>query len=221
MRKLDQKGSLLIPFILVLVLMLGATGFGIWAFIGRQDYKTNSDAKSAIAVKQALAVEDVKKDAAFAEAEKSPFKTYKGPETFGSIFFQYPKIWSAYISEVANNSTPINGYLNPDYVPDTTQSGASMALRVQVINTSYPLLLRGFDSAVQRGTVTVAPFKAAKVPNTLGSLVTGVVDTSRQNTTITMVMLPVRDKTIELWTEGPDHVDDFNKIILPSFSFVP
>lgn len=221
MRKLNQSGSLLIPFIIVLVLMLGSAGFGAWAFMGRQDYKNNSDAKSAAAVKKAVEAASIKKEAEFAEASKSPYKSYKGPATFGSISFQYPKTWSAFITEVATNSNPINGYFNPDYVPDISQAGAAMALRVLVVNSNYSQLLKNFDSQVKQGTITAAPFKAEKVPSTLGSMLTGIIDNSKPTTTITMVMLPVRDKTIQIWTEGPDHVNDFNKIIMPSFSFEP
>ena len=49
----DQRGALnglLIPLILVVVLFLGAAGFGFWAFSSREDYKNNSDAKVAVAV---------------------------------------------------------------------------------------------------------------------------------------------------------------------------
>lgn len=221
MRKLNQTGSLLVPFILVLLLMLGAAGFGAWAFMGRQDYKTNSDAKSAVAVKKALVVEDAKKEAEFAQAIKSPVKSYKSPATFGSLAFEYPKTWSAYISEAGTGSTPINGYFSPNYVPDTQYSGTSFALRIQVINTPYTQLLKSYDSSVKTGKVSVAPYRAAKVPNTLGSIVSGILDTSRLNTNLVMVMMPVRDKTIEIWTEGPDYAKDFNEIVLPSFSFEP
>jgi hypothetical protein len=221
MRKLNQSGSMLVPFILVFVLLLGAVGFGVWAYMGKLDYKYNSDAKSAVAVKKAVVVSDAKKEADFAQLLKSPVKSYKSPATFGSLAFEYPKTWSAFISETGTGNTPINGFFSPNYVPDVQYSGTSFALRIQVVNTPYSQMLRGYDSPVKTGKVTVAPFTAAKVPGTLGSIVSGVLDTSRASTNSVMVMMPVRDKTIQIWTEGPDYIEDFNKIVLPSFSFEP
>jgi hypothetical protein len=36
-----------------------------------------------------------------------------------------------------------------------------------------------------------------------------------------MVVLPLRSQTVQIWTEGTQYVDDFNKLILPNFSFSP
>lgn len=221
MRKLNQTGSLLVPFIIVFLFFLGTVGFAAWAFLGMQDYKNNSDQKSAQAVKKAVVIEDVKKEAAFAETEKLPVKTYKGSATFGSLTFAYPKTWSAYISETGTGTSPINGYMNPNYVPDILNSGTAFALRFQVINTAYPQLLKSYDSLVTTGKAVVAPYAAAKQPKTLGSIITGTPDYARPNVNQIIVILPIRDKTIQIWTEGPEHVEDFYKIILPSLNFEP
>ena len=37
----------------------------------------------------------------------------------------------------------------------------------------------------------------------------------------TMIILPVRDKTLKIWTEGNEFVGDLDKIILANLSFVP
>lgn len=217
MRKLNQAGSLVIPLFIVIVLLLGSIGFGAWAYLERQDYKDNSDQKAAAAVKKAVAAEDVKKDAEFLEKEKSPFKVYTGPATYGSLTFQYPKTWSAYISEIGKSSTIVNGYFSPNFVPDV-QSATSFALRIQVVSSDYATVLRGFDSYVKTGKVTVAAYRAPKVSGTLGSRVTGEIETKK---TGSMVILPLRDKTIKVWTEGTDFVKDFDNIILPDLTFVP
>ena len=36
-----------------------------------------------------------------------------------------------------------------------------------------------------------------------------------------LVLLKVRDKTLKIYTESPDFIDDFNKVILSSLTFVP
>lgn len=217
MRKLNQAGSLVLPFIIVFVLLLGSLGFAAWAFTSRQDYKNNSDKKAAAAAEEAVKAEDVKKDAEFAEKEKSPLKTYVGPATFGSLTIQYPKTWSAYISE-GNAAQPIDGYFNPDFVPNITSQSTNFALRIKIVNSDYTTVMKTFDANVAIGKAHVTAYRPAKVQNVLGSMISGTVAANKQGT---MVVLPLRDKTIELWTEGADYVNDFNNTILPNLTFVP
>ncbi len=217
MRKLDESGSLVLPFVIVFILMLTAIGFGAWAYMGRQDYKNKSDDKSAAAVKIAVAAESVRKDKEFAEAEKSPLKTFQGSETFGSIGFQYPKTWSAYVVVNDKGATPVDGYFHPDYVPSATGDTA-FALRLQVVNISYSEVLKTFDATTKTGKVKVSAFRAAKVPSELGSKIEGEISTKKQGT---LILIPLRDKTIKVWTENAEFTADFNNTILPSLTFIP
>jgi hypothetical protein len=110
MRKQNQTGSTSVVLaILFGVLFLAAAGFGGWAFMGRQDYKDNSDQKSATAVEAAKKSQAAELQKKFDEDYKNPNKTYQGPVSFGSVKFNYPKTWSAYVDE-NSGSTPINGY---------------------------------------------------------------------------------------------------------------
>ena len=36
-----------------------------------------------------------------------------------------------------------------------------------------------------------------------------------------MLIIPVRDKTLQIYTESSDYLSDFNNIVLPSLTFVP
>lgn len=217
MRKLNQSGSLLAPLVIVSALLLSSIGFGAWAFMSRQDYKNNSDKKVAVAVAQAKTEESVKKDAEFVEAEKSPLKTYVASETFGSLSFQYPKIWSAYISEAGKSSTQLDGYFHPQYVPDVASTTA-FALRIQIVNTSYEQTLKLLDSSVKAGKVKVSAYRPPKVESVLGSRMEGEIASKKQGT---MVLLPLRDKTIKVWTENSEFLNDFNATILTSLTFAP
>jgi flagellar basal body-associated protein FliL len=101
---------LLVPVITLALLFIAAGSFAAWAFSSRQDYKNNSDAKSAAAVavnKSAVQAEDAKQ---FAEAAKNPLKPYVGPEAYGSVKVLYPKTWSAYV-DTTDSSTPVKAYL--------------------------------------------------------------------------------------------------------------
>lgn len=215
----DEQGSvgLLIALGVAVVFFVAAAGFGAWAFMSRQDYKNNADKKTAVAVAVAIKQEDSKKDAEFIQKEKNPLKTYTGPETYGKITIQYPKTWSAAIDEAAASNATINGYFHPDFVPGL-QSATNFALRLQVIQQSYDVALKQFDSAVKSGTARVVPYQAPKIPGVVGARIDGTLDGKKQGS---MVLLPLRDKTIKVWTESNQFMGDFNNIILANLTFVP
>lgn len=216
MKKHTSLG-LIIALVLFVLLFLGAAGFGFWAFNERGKFKNDTD--KIVAQEVALAEQKVStaKDAEFVEAEKQPNKVYKGPATFGSIELAYPKTWSAFITETGQGGTPIDGYLHPDFVPGV-QSGTQFALRVEVIQKSYDVEMKQFDSKVKAGKVTVTPFRAELVPEVLGARVEGEVNQGQKNV---MVLFPIRDKTLKISTESETFYGDFNTIILKTLKFVP
>ncbi len=200
---------LLVPVVLLVLLFIAATSFAVWAYNGRQDYKNNSDAKVANAVaanKQIVEAADAKQ---YAEAAKNPLKTYVGPDAYGSIRIAYPKTWSAYV-DTTNTGTPLNAYFHSDYVPSVT-SKLTYNLRVQVNATSYDHVVGQYTSMISRGTVTAAPYTLPKVPSVTGTVLTGAIFLSDQTGSGTMVLLPLRDKTLEIWTESPSYLSDFNR----------
>jgi len=222
MIKHNQDGAvsgLLISLILVVLLLISSAGFGYWAFTGRQDYKNNTDAKIAVAVQVATQKESTAKDAAFAEAIKNPLATYAGPENYGSIIVKYPKTWSAYVDDTGSGSALVDGYFAPGTVPALTGKSSIFALRVQVINQSYSQVLQNLSNQQQSGQVTVSAYALPKVPSVTGVKVIGNI--SSDTTNVTMVIIPIRSQTLQIWTEGSQFVNDFNNYILPNFSFSP
>lgn len=209
--------GLILCLVLFILLFFGAGGAAIWAYMGMQDYKTNSDQKSQKAVAVALKDEDIKKDAEFHEKEKSPYKEYKAPSTFASVDIIYPKTWSAFVTESEKSILPVDGYFHPLFVPGI-QSGTDFALRLQVTNQSYDQELKQFEVKVKSGKVKVSPYKAPKVPGVLGSRIDGEINNGQQDS---MVLFPVRDKTLKISTESQQFLDDFNNIILANLNFVP
>ncbi|MDB5185396.1 MAG: hypothetical protein JWN38_1204 [Candidatus Saccharibacteria bacterium] len=221
MSKHNQDGhidSLLIPLVLVSLLLIAALGFAGWAYSGKQDYKNNVDAKVSAAVTIAKQQESTEKDTQFAQAEKNPLRTYTGPEALGSLVVLYPKTWSNYVSTSGSNGSQLDGFANPQTVPTATDPNSTFALRYQVIGRAYSSVLADFRDRQQSGKITVAPYALPKVPSAIGVRVEGSLTT---NHTVSMVVLPLRDKTIEVWTEGAQYISDFNNIILPNFSFSP
>ncbi len=230
MKKLDARGrinALLFPLLLMTLLFLSTAGFAVWAFGSRGDYKANTDQKIAVAVEAAKIQEAEIKENDFAEREKFPLKSYDGPEAYGSIHIEYPKVWSALVDEGTQQSkaaTPIDGYFYPDFLPNITATSSATtiayALRMQVTSTAYDQVLKTVsgNNSVTAGKIKISPFKAEKVPSVVGVRVEGEIVTGK---TGVMIILPLRDKTVQLWTEAEQFKDDFNNKILPTLTFVP
>ena len=220
-REKKSFSGLIITVVLILGL-LGSLGFGIWAFGSMQDYKNNSDKKSAGAVTKALAEQKTKLDADYVEKDKQPYDTYSSSASSGSIKMKYPRTWSAYISESDSGGNPVDAYVHPNFVPNVLDNGVSFALRLQVVNTPYAEAIKQFESATSQSMVKVEPFSFPQVPGQLGSKITGSIKEGSDSSQGTMILMPLRDKTIKLWTESSSAFgNDFNTAVLPNFSFVP
>ncbi|MBA3758643.1 hypothetical protein H0X10_03370 [Candidatus Saccharibacteria bacterium] len=207
---------LIIPLVLFVLFFFGALGFGVWAFGERNTFKNETDkivAKEVVLTEQRVKSE---KDKEFVESEKRPTKRYTGPALYGSVELEYPKTWSAFITE-GESSTPIDGYLHPDFVPGT-RSGTSFALRVEVVQRSYDSELKQYESKVKSGKLAITPFRAEQVPGVLGARVEGEINTGQKDI---MVLFPLRDKTLKISTESETFYGDFNSIILKTLKFVP
>lgn len=218
-----QDGALnvlLIPFILAVLLFIATASFGWWAFGSRQDYKNNTDQKIAVAVASAKQQQSATDAASYALAAKDPLRTYVGPSAYGSLNIEYPKTWSAYIAVApqTGSSLPLNGYFQPNTVPNISDPASLYDLRVEVVSTAYSDVLTQFNSQVQQKTVTVTPYSLPKVPSVIGVRVDGAIEQNKQGS---MVILPLRANTLEIWTENTADEADFNNNILPNFSFSP
>ncbi len=220
MNKLDQQGSagLLISLVVTVCLLLISFGFGLWAFSSQQNYKNNVDQIVSREVKVAVDKNSTAKDNEFAELQKSPLKSYNGPPAYGSTILKYPKTWSAYVDSSGEGAAPVDAYFNPNYVPSTQTNGVVYALRMQVTSDSYDTELQQFDDQVQAGKVRISPFSFANVKGVVGVKVIGQIS---ENTQGTLILVPLRDKALKLWTESDQYKADFNKYILPNFKFSP
>ena len=222
MIKHNQDGAVngvTISLIFTVILFVAALGFGMWAFASRQDYKANTDDKIADAVKIAKQQESTAKDKQFVEKEKFPLRSYNGPADYGSVVINYPKTWSAYVSDSGGNSSnPVDGYFHPSYVPATDNENSTFALKVQVSNTSYSQALTTYQAQQKSGEVTITPYTLPKVPKVVGVRVNGQLQNDK---TGTIIILPLRAGTLQISTDGTQYLSDFDNTILPNISFSP
>ena len=103
-------------------------------------------------------------------------------------------------------------------MPSIDGTSASFALRLNVVNKSYEQELKSYDSLVKAGKVKVTAFRAAKVPQALGVRIDGQIESKK---TGSRILLPLRDKTIEIWTESDQYKADFDTYVVPSISYTP
>ena len=123
----------------------------------------------------------------------------------------------------AQSDPMIDGYFYPDVVPNTGADSSGVnstnfALRVQVTQNSYSDILQNYQSQAQGGSIAVRPYVLKQVPSIPGVIVTGQIQSQK---TGTLIILPLRNQTLEIWTEGNQFQKDFDNIILPNFSFSP
>jgi hypothetical protein len=217
----EQRGALnalLLPLVAVVLLFILSAVFGVWAYGQMQDYKNNTDSKISDAVDVAVKKEDAKKAAEYAEQSKNPLRTYSGPEAYGSVQVQYPRTWSAYVIEQLSNSHAVDGYFQPNFVPSATAESSSFALRVRVLTQSYANVMATFQGNIKAKKLTATPYSFAKVPTIVGTKLDGQIAAGKQGT---MIIVPLRANTLEVWTENSTTANDFNTYILPNISFAP
>lgn len=221
MIKHNQNGAangLAISLVLAVLLLIGAIAFGGWAYSSRQNYKDNADAIAQVAADKAAKQESATKDQEFAEASKSPLKVYNGPDAYGSLNVHFPRTWSGYVDDSGSGTALVDGYFNPNVVPSVTNQTSVFALRVQVISQAYAQTLQSFQGQQQSGKISVSAYALPKLPKVVGVRVTGQIEDAK---TVDMVVLPLRSQTLKIWTEGSQFGADFNKYVLPEFSFSP
>jgi len=135
------------------------------------------------------------------------------------VHITYPKTWSAYV-DTSSSAYPLDAYFHPDFVP-AINSKQTYNLRVQVVARPYNTEVARYATYVKQGTVTAAPYNLPKVPSVIGTKMSGAVLLNNPTGTGTMVLLPMRDKTLEIWAESNDYLNDFNTYVLPNMTFAP
>lgn len=222
MKNARQAGAinlLAIPLVLVTVLLFGVAAVAYTFYGQAADYKNNVDQKISVAVDEASEKISAQKDKDNAEKNKFPYSRYDGPTSYGALRILYPKTWSAHVGEARTRSTkPVEGWFAPGFVPATNDTNNTFALRVTVEQRTYEAVLREYQANVKSGKLTATPYQSPNVPNVVGTRLDGEVVSKKQGA---MIIMPMRDKTLRMWTESRDYVADYNNIILPNFSFTP
>src|SRR5690606_5175761 len=85
------------------------------------------------------------------------------------------------------------------------------ALKITVENSRYEDVVEDYDKLVEDGVARATVYKLPKVKNVTGVRVSGAIEDNKQGS---VVIMPLRGKTIKIATESQDFVNDFNKYVL-------
>lgn len=208
-----EVNPLLVISIVLTVLVLGLGAFGIWAYLNYSDQKNNVDQKVAAAVADAKNQQSASDEKQFVEREKKPTIKFVGPDVLGSVQFNYPKTWSAYVNSDGTNSSNYEAYFSPGVVPPVNGKDP-YALRVTIVNQTYDAVMFTLQDTVRKGnlkasSVTLAGETGTRLDGTFSPTVSG-----------SMVVFKLRDQTLEVYTQSPSFANDYNNTILPSLTFV-
>lgn len=213
MLKLNRAGlfnPLIIP---VILLVVGFVTVSVLAAKFYGDFTTQRDNNQPLieeAVEKAKEQQKTELTNDFVEREKEPNKTYTSPAELGSVRLQFPKTWSSYV--VQGKGSDIDYFGHPNYVP---ASGVNYALRMSVVRKAFSVELKSYDAQVKKGELKAT---SVRVSGVTGSRLDGLLEKEKEGS---MVIFPLRDKTLRVWTESKDYRSDFDNIILKNLSFSP
>lgn len=212
-KKLDQKGSLdpfIIPLVLAVVFLIAAGGVAVMYYSKYIEQKDNNRPIIEAAVAKAEQTQKEKLETEFTEREKIPTKNYTSPTEFGSVKLNFPKTWSSMVS--LGKGADIEYYGHPNYVP---AENVNYALRMSVVKKSFAAEIKSYDSQVKKAELKAT---AIQISGVTGTRLDGFLEKDQEGS---MVVFPLRDKTLKVWTESKEFRPDFDNIVLKNLTFVP
>lgn len=196
----------LVIFIIVSLLAVTFIGLFIWMFIMWSNADSNIEGQINAAVTTAVSAKESELNAKFEEQQKYPYKTFTGPADYGSLTFEFPKTWSAYVAKDASSGGNLEAYFNPDVVTATSISAIN-ALRVTIRNQSIDQVSRSYESSLKSGklSVNIRPINGENA-----NVYTGAVGNNIQGI---VAIFKIRDKTAILQTDAMIYQEDFTHIL--------
>ena len=200
------KKWIILTFVFIFT-TLATSGFGVWAYLEREDYKTNSDSKVSVAVAEAVKKQADKDAAAFLEKEKQPNRQFVGPDDYGRLAFDYPKTWSVYEAKDALSGGSYEAYLNPGVVP-VVANAQQFALHVTIEERDYDKVVDSYKRQVSEGDLKSS---AIKINEQNGTRLDGSFTKDIRGSA---VIFKIRDKTVTIRSDAETFKEDFDALIL-------
>jgi hypothetical protein len=192
---------------LIVVLGLGAVGFGILSIVafGQANTARTTLEQQKKAAAEAARTEQKKLDEAAAEAaNQSPFRSYIAPTEYGSFEIKFPKNWSSTSNEVRSGSTQVTLVVHPNFVHSSNGTDDLAAAKITLQQKTLAEYLKQYTN--QKGVVQAE----TKVSEISGKQLTGKF-TDKRVTRI--VVIPIRDKTLVFTNENAAYAAEFDQIL--------
>jgi hypothetical protein len=213
MLKLNRSGilnPLIIPVILLVIGFVAASVLAAKYYGDFTTQKNNNQPLIDAAVEEAKEKQKTELTEDFIEREKEPNKSYTSPAELGSVRLQFPKTWSSYV--ITGKSTDLDYFGHPNYVP---ADGVNYALRMSIVKKAFSNEVKGYDAKVKKGELKAT---SVRVSGVTGTRLDGLFEKDKEGS---IVVFPLRDKTLRVWTESKDYRSDFDNIVLKNLSFSP
>ncbi len=212
MRKLNQSGDfhpLAIALAIAVLALIGTATTTLMYYSKFTEQRDKNQPLIESAVQKAKTEQQQALEKDFSEREKIPTKSYTSPAQLGSVRLSYPKTWSSYVDEKASG---MEYYAHPNFVP---AAGVNYALRMNVVDRQFATELQQYEAKVKKGELTSSAVQASGVN---GTRFDGLLAKDQNGS---MVVFPLRDKTLRVWTETTDFKGDFDNIVIKNLTFSP
>lgn len=212
-KKIDQKGAislLVVPLTLLTIAVIALSVISVMYHNQFIEQRDKNEPIIAQAVTDAETAQKEKLEAEFTEREKQPLKQYTTPAESGSVVLKFPKTWSSYV-KVSKDAT-MDYYGHPNFVP---ADDVNYALRMSLVRGAYSTELKKYDAQVKKGELKAT---SVSVSGVTGARLDGLLKKDQEGS---MVIFPLREKTMRVWTENKDFRGDFDNIVIKNLTFVP
>lgn len=151
------------------------------------------------------------------------FAYFQAPERLANLKFEYPRTWSIFIKNdatAATDNSRFDAFFDIGAVQPTTTSRPH-ALRLSIVDRSYENTLSDYRARVNSGDLIAIPYVVSghvTDSDFFGMRLDGIIEDGISGT---LIILPLRDKTIMLRNEVAEATTDFEDIVLPSLDFIP
>ncbi len=212
--KKDVAG--LVKTIVIIILSLALVtfiGLFIWKMMEYDEVSTDVRGQINVAVAEAKDEQATQDEAEFLEREKYPYNTFMGPVDYGALTFEYPKTWSVYIENAANETgQDFHAYLNPIQV-DAVGNETINALRVEILNKGFDDVVEEYQRSLEdeKKPLSVESVMIGKNGDIAANRYTGVIP--RTELQGIFVVFKIRDKTVILRTDSMLFQEEFDKLI--------
>jgi len=196
----------MISTIVLSVLSIALIALAVLLYINYNEQKTDVDTKIRNAESSARNDQSKIELEKFTLREKDPNREFVGPDDYGRVTFNYPKTWSLFINEDANNGGTFEAYLNPISVPPIS-STQQYALRVLIEEKDYDKTVSGYDSLVKKGDLKSSSVSAG------GKTGTRLDGNFNKDIRGAAVIFKINDNTLTIRTDANTFLTDFDKLV--------